>query len=386
MNQPIFKLFCLSIAFLMLLVSTNAQSQTKPRDKRTGPIFVFQTDEFWLNLHHFLYVLGRAENKERDAAREAVARAPADQECGFEKLNVQEQAVWQEAVSSYAKGPSKKDLVFDDPLPAITNALAGAGNAKSLTGSEVDPAIAAVLQRAAPIYRKAWWKNHSQANRRWQKSIQVLVDSYGANVLAFITKAYTMEWRAAGFVVHVSGYSNWAGAYSTKGNLLVLSSQSTELQELYGFETIFHEGMHQWDDQVFEVLRAQAIKLNKFFPRGLDHALIFYTAGEAVRRVVREERARRVARRDAFRGGVNQQAPRAGVTPEAIRDKVIQSAPRAPEYVPYAERFGIWNRGLGSLKPALDEIWKPYLDGHGTRDAALAALITRTAIEPKKKQ
>ncbi len=41
-----------------------------------GAIFVFHTGEFWLNLHHFLYVLGRAENKERDTSREAVAGAP----------------------------------------------------------------------------------------------------------------------------------------------------------------------------------------------------------------------------------------------------------------------------------------------------------------------
>ena len=41
------------------------------------PIFIFQTDEFWLNLHHFLYVLGRAQNKTSDASREAVIGAPA---------------------------------------------------------------------------------------------------------------------------------------------------------------------------------------------------------------------------------------------------------------------------------------------------------------------
>jgi hypothetical protein len=141
----------------------------------------------------------------------------------------------------------------------------------------------------------------------------------------------------------VSGYANWAGAYSITGNLLVLSSQSPSLQELYGLETIFHEGMHQWDDQVFEALRAQAIKLNKFFPRGLDHALIFYTAGEAVRHVVRS-------------------------------------------HVPYGEKYGIWQRGLASFKPALDELWNPYLAGEGMRDEALAALIQRTAIEPPKKK
>ena len=324
--------------------SSDAMStvHAKTPDTRGGAIFVFRTDEFWLNLHHFLYVLGRAENKERETSREAVAGAPGDQERGFEKLSAKEQTIWREAVASYATGPSKKDIVFDDPLPALTNALARAGDSRSLTGSKVDPAVAAILRRAAPIYRKAWWKKHHDANRNWQRVIQSLVDRHGATVLAFISNMYKLQWPAAGFPVHVSAYSNWAGAYSTSGNLLVISSQSPGIQATYGLETIFHEGMHQWDDQVFEALREQARKVNKVAPRGLSHALIFFTAGEAVRRVV-------------------------------------------PEHVSYAEKFGVWQRGLGPMKVALEEIWKPYLDGHGTRDEAFAELIKRTAIDPTQK-
>ncbi|HUS09190.1 MAG TPA: hypothetical protein VMZ30_01900 [Pyrinomonadaceae bacterium] len=95
----------------------SSTSRAEARDKRSGPIFVFHTDEFWLNLHHFLYVLGRAENKEKDTARKAVAGAPADQERGFRKLSVREQEIWREAVASYTRDVSKKDIVFDNPLP-----------------------------------------------------------------------------------------------------------------------------------------------------------------------------------------------------------------------------------------------------------------------------
>jgi hypothetical protein len=334
----------LSLVFLTMSLSICVQSQlnTSTPVKTPGAIFVFHTDEFWLNLHHFLYVLGRAENKERDTSREAVAGASDDQQRGLEQLSAKEQTIWREAVASYASGPSKKDLVFDDPLPALTRALARAGDSKSLTGSEVDPAVAASLERAAPIYRKVWWKKHRAGNRNWQKELQALVGRHGPTVLAFITGKYKLQWPAAGFPVHVSAYSNWAGAYSTTGDLLVLSSLSAGTQGLYGLETIFHEGIHQWDGQVFEVLRKQAIKANKFFPRGVSHALIFFTSGEAVRRAV-------------------------------------------PEHVPYAEKFGVWQRGMGPFKVALEETWKPYLDGRGTRDEAFAELIKRTAVEPPQK-
>lgn len=323
---------------------SSADMTAEPAQKRetsATAIFVFHTDEFWLNLHHFLYVLGRAENNEVNATRDAVAEAPRDQERGLEKLSEKEQLLWREAVAFYASRLSKKDLVFDDAMPALTNALARAGNAKSLTGSDVDATIAATLERAAPVYRKAWWRNHLEANRKWTKSIQVLVDRHGATVLAFITKAYQLQWPAAGFPVHVSAYTNWAGAYSTRGNLLVIASLPLGNQAAYGLETIFHEGMHQWD-MVFEALGEQAKKANKVVPRGLSHALIFFTAGEAVRNVL-------------------------------------------PEHVPYAEEFGVWQRGMAQFKAALEEVWKPYLYGQGTRDEALLELVKRTAIEPTKK-
>ncbi len=347
MSQRILVPISIAAAFITLSLSICAQSQfTSPSqrastDERKGPIFVFHTDEFWLNLHHFLYVLGRAENRERDTARAAVAGAPADQERGFTKLSEKEKTIWREAVASYAAGVSKKDVVFDAPLPAVAAALARAGDSKKLMAAEIDPAIATILERAAPIYRKAWWKQHRDANRSWQKSIQALVDQHGASVLSFITNAYKMEWPEAGFPVHVSGYTNWAGAYSTTGNLLVMASQNPELQGLYGFETAFHEAMHQWDEQIFEALRQQAIKANKFFPRGVSHSMIFFTAGEAVRRVV-------------------------------------------PSHVPYADKFGVWQRGLAPMKTALEETWKPYLDGRGTREEAFTALVVRTAVDPPK--
>ena len=330
----------LRYGFIAFVLSTCAvvsaqQKSRSPQNKTDKSIFIFHTDEFWLNLHHFLYVLGRAQNKTTDTSREAVVGAPADQEKGLAGLTTTERDVWNEAVSAYAATLSTKDLIFDDPLPALTKALSQAGEARSLAGVEVDPSTAAVLQRAEPIYRKAWWPAHRSANRAWRSSIQPYVDKHGSTVLSFITHAYQLTWPEAGYAVHLSAYSNWAGAYSTKGDLLVLSSLNEANGGAYGLEIIFHEGMHQWDSQVFEALRTQARLQNKLVPRGLSHALIFFTAGEAVRRVI-------------------------------------------PGHVPYAEKGGVWQRGMMHFKQPIEETWKPYLDGKGTRDEAFAELIKRT--------
>jgi hypothetical protein len=306
-----------------------------------SPIFILNADEFWLNLHSFLYVLGRAENKTRDSLRSAVNGAPADQEKGLARLTKDEQAIWHEAVTSYSQGLSKKDAVFDEPLPAIARELASAGDATSLRGVGVDPGVTALLDRVAPIYRKAWWPAHHAANQHWQTEIQKLLDAHGPAVLRFITNAYKMEWPSGGFPVHISAYANWAGAYSTSGNLLVLSSLTEGTQGPYGLENIFHEGMHPWDQQVLHALQERARRLDRKVPEGLSHALIFFTAGQAVRSVF-------------------------------------------PEHTPYADKFGVWERGFGRFKPALEQIWKPYLEGRGSRDDAFAELIKRTAPDPAR--
>lgn len=317
------------ILLLSLLLSAGQAAQP-------SPLFRFESNEVWLNLHHYLYVLGRARAKTADSSRDAVSGAPADEARGLETLTEAERRAWSEAVGFYADGLSRKDAVFDDPLPAITRALANADEASSLAGTSVDPAVAAALERVIPIYRKAWWPAHQAANRARQTEIQGLVDRYGRQVLAHITRAYGMEWPSGGYPVHWSAFSNWAGAYSTRGNVLVMSSLAADLRGAHGLETAFHEGMHQWDTLVQKLLSDEARRTNTRLPPNLSHGMIFFTAGDAVRRVV-------------------------------------------PNHVPYAEAFGVWDRGFGVFKTPLQETWQPYLDGQGTRDEAIAALVARAA-------
>ena len=151
------KRIAILIALLLVNQAFVISAPAKVAEQKPGPIFVFHTDEFWLNLSHFLYVLGRAQNKAPDAGREAVVNAPEDQTRGLTKLNAKEQTAWREVVTAYAASFSKKDLIFDESASTVTKALAGAGDGKSLKGVVIDPALAALLERAAPIYRKAWW-------------------------------------------------------------------------------------------------------------------------------------------------------------------------------------------------------------------------------------
>ena len=308
-----------------------------------APIFKFESDEFWLNLHKFLYVLGRAQNKDPNASRAAVAGAPGDAERGLASLTDAERKTWADAVTAYTRGLSGKDPIRDRDLALIEGQLADIDDARDVSGAMVDASLRALLEGAAPVYRKAWWSSHRTANRAFVSSTQELLKAQGSTTLQFITRAYQMPWPAGGYPVHAVAYASWAGAYSTWGNLLIVSSNAGAGTSGWGgLESVFHESMHQWDEAVEMLLTAQAAAAGGQVPFNLSHALIFFTSGEAVRRV----------------------------------------APAG--YVPYADSAGVWQRGMTALKAAIEEIWLPYLNGRGTRDEALAALVRRTLVAQPK--
>lgn len=297
------------------------------------PIFRFEADGFWLNLHHFLYVLGRAQNGFPDAKRSAVEKAPADQVEGLNSLNDADRTAWADAVTFYANGLSKQDAISDRNLIDVTNAMRVPPTATS-KALKVDAALLATLERAAPIYRRVWWPRHQKANNDRVREYAGLLEQHGDSVLAVLTRAYQLDWPKGGYPVNMSGYTNWAGAYSTDGDLLVVSSLDELTHGSIGLESIFHEGMHQWDQPML----ARLVRLSKEHqtapPRGgITHALIWYTAAEAVKSVF-------------------------------------------PKHVGYAEYLGMWRQNPnGSFKAGLDAYWKPYLDGKGTLDAALIGLL-----------
>lgn len=295
----------------------------------------FYSDDFWLNLHHFLYVLGQSEAKMPNWQRAAVADAPIDQDKSLSGLTPEEQKIWREAVAAYVAGPSRRDAISDRVLVTLTGTLATLGDSPALASATpvVPPDTAATLERAAPIYRKAWWPAHHRANQQWTAEMRALVDRHGERVVAFITTLYQLPWPHGGYPVHVSAYTNWAGAYSTSGPLLVVSSLVQGNHGDSGLELVFHESMHQWDQPIGAKLEELARATGKKVPDGLTHAMIWFTAGEAVRQVI-------------------------------------------PSHVPIAEAGGIWKRQPNAtLRPAIEAAWAPFVKGKGTRDEALAELV-----------
>jgi hypothetical protein len=333
----------LVVAAMAGLLSTSAAAQTPA----PSSMFRFSADNFWLNLHHFLWVLGRAQNKAPDAGRTSVAGAPADAAAGLTKLTDAERAAWNEAVNDYASTLSQIGSVLAPPLTEVAGPLSAIGDTPALDGVAIHPAVRAVLEGAAPAYRKVWWPAHRARHLAYQARLLEQLERHGRTMHDFITRVYGLAWPAAGFPVHFVTFVSPQGNYSIatpRGPMLVLETNENPANAgLFPLEIVFHEGMHQWDLDVATMLRAQGEKLNVPIPQDLSHAMIFYTTGEGVRR--------------------------------------IDSA-----HVPLAQFSGVWSFRLSGapvpaerlLKP-LREIWQPYLDGKGTRDEALATLVAAAA-------
>jgi len=296
------------------------------------PLFTFHSG-FWLNADHFLYVLGRAAANAPDSHRSAVAGAVTDSESA--DLSGQARAAWKSAVSAYQNDFSERDLVFDREMAATTKTLAEADDDPAPPPTLGKP-LDAVLESAAPIYREYWWPRHADADQEFTAELEELLAQYGRPIAEFIAKVWQQHWPSAGFTVEVSAYANWAGAYSTRGGLIVISSLASANAGSQGLETIFHEAMHQWDRAMAARIGKAARRLRQPVPSQLLHSLIFYTAGFAVSRTV-------------------------------------------PDHQPYAQVNGLWTRG--SLHPLndLDAYWRPYLEGKVELDEALRNLLSPAA-------
>jgi hypothetical protein len=315
------------VALMILVVTARvATAQTTMQ-----PIFTYHSS-FWLNLHQYLYVLGRIQAKMPDIQRRAVAGVPDDEAKGLALLNDRERETWREIVRAYAAGASRQDAVFDEPLVVAGQALARARDSATLDGTGLDETLKELLERAAPIYRKAWWPSHEAANRARIAELDGLVQKHGPAILAYLTRAYEKTWVADGYPVQFTAFSNWAGAFSTRGQHLVFSSLDPGLGGNLGLETLFHEAMHQWDGPVYEQLTAAAKTQQKQVPGNLSHAMIFYAAGEAVRAQI-------------------------------------------PGHRTYAETRGMWDGPFAQFKLQLDAVWRPYISGQGRLDEILPNLF-----------
>jgi pimeloyl-ACP methyl ester carboxylesterase/cephalosporin-C deacetylase-like acetyl esterase len=281
---------------------------------------------FWINLHNFLYGLGRRGEE-----------SPAPAAGG--PLTGEERRAWEGALATYRREYARRDYLFDREMARINTALGAAGGSPSLPGAGLPPPLVVALQAAAPVYRAHWWPTHDAANRGWIAEVTPRLERYGPAIAKRLAQAYRVEWPAEPIPVDVTVDAGRVGAYTTDDPTHVtLSSVDPSQHGDLGLESLFHEASHGWDQKLIDGVAKAAASRSRPAPESLWHALLFYTVGEATRSVL--------------------------------------AAGGNPNYIPFAVRNSVYDRGpMRGYPPAMKAAWQPYLDGKTDFASALRAVI-----------
>jgi hypothetical protein len=201
---------------------------------------------------------------------------------------------------------------------------------------------------ARPAYAGCRWATQDAKNRAWIEELKKQLASHEATVARRLEALYQNAWGGLPMPVDMVETVSWSGANSiildSGGGHLMISSQNPIRNAL---EIVFHEASHALMDRgdpVRKALADAAAAAKSRLPGDLWHVVLFYTTGEAVRRVLVDD--------------------------------------SQPAYTPMLEE--IYARGSWvEYRPAVEKEWRPYLDGRrsltASADALIAALQRPTA-------
>jgi hypothetical protein len=289
------------LAALVLFCACAAPPVQHEVSRARPALFEFHSDP-WVNLHQRLLA---------EAQGDANWHVPVVQCPCAASL-----PAWESAVAGYRAKFQDRDPTFDRALARANLALAMA-RPRHPAAEEVWPLLSPVFER----YSQVSWPEDDAKNRAWIDAARPLVARWGPEIAAELAKRYETTWPSAPIRVEVSRFAGWAGAYTTFSPILVtMSSEDPGYQGPAALEMLFHEASHGLTQILVHDLDMAFVVRGKTPPRALDHVIIFYTAGEIVRRKL------------------------------------------GPSHVPYAYKNGVYARGWSDLEKVVAVHWRAWLD------------------------
>ena len=253
-----------------LLACVLLVAQSTGTQARQPELFDFHST-FWMNLHHYLHALARPAG----ALLEAVPASAA----------AEERQEWAEAVDYYKSQYGRRSLLFDEELVRIKQALIIAGSNDDLRDARLEPEHRAMLEAAAPIYRKHWWIDHNTANQQFIDALQPLLTQHGRAMASRLAASFDAAWPETPIrvdVVHDAGPPGNAYTIS-EPTLITIGAGDPRHRGVAALELVFHEASHRWDAVLMKDVSDVARGLKRRAPPGLWHGLLFYNAGVITR-------------------------------------------------------------------------------------------------------
>lgn len=300
----------------------------------TTPHFVFYSD-FDTNLNDALINAGVARRFHK-----AQLFHDGDEAACFSKLPAEVRSAWEHALDYYAEiisptgSNSNQRYLLRAQLAGFDDALNDAD------GRQFVEIARSFRLAAAPAFKACRWPVQDERNRKWIEMLKRQLAADEQKLAPRLEQLYQSHWAGLPIPVDVVQTVDFSGANTIldkpgTGHILI----AIENDAPYALEVVFHEASHILMGRNAPVRRAlekAAAAANFKLPGDLWHVVLFYTTGEAVRRLLIEE------------------------------DK--------PEYKPML--YGIFDRGVWvDYRSALESTWKPYVSGDKTLAEAAAALI-----------
>lgn len=310
----------------------------------TTPRFAFYSD-LDTNLNDALSAAGAA----RKGGKPELFHSGDEVAC-FGKLPPSARAGWDGAVGYYAEIISPADWI-DRQQYLLRVQLAGFDEELKDDRARQFVEIARSFRAAAtPAYKACRWAAQDEKNRRWIEELKPRLAADEERIVSRLERLYKKQWNGLPILVDIVETVSWSGANSifrrpAGGHLLI----SNSYQGPAALEIVFHEASHllmDRGDPLRQALDRAASAADFRLPDDLWHVVLFYTTGEAVRRILED-------------GG-------------------------KPGYTPMV--YGIFDRGTwdGYRKP-LESTWRPYLDGKRALPEAAGSLI-EALPKPEKPQ
>ena len=324
---------CYTRSAVVLLTPSVSLGQAPARTPVvTTPHFAFYSD-LETNLNDALIAAGLA----RKGGKPQLFHSGTEVSC-FDKLPPSVRAGWDRAVDYYAEIISPADWtdrqqhLLRVQLVGFTEELKDAGDLQFVE-------IARSFRAAAtPAYKVCRWAAQDEKNHRSIEDLKSRLAVDEQRIAARLEQLYQKRWGGLPIPVDIVETVNWSGANSilrdpAGGHLLI----STSYQGPAALEIVFHEASHLLmgrGDPLRQALNSAASTVDYRLPGDLWHVVLFYTTGEAVRRILDD------------------------------REK----------YTPIV--YEIFERGTwDEYRQALESTWKPYLEGKRDLSEAAASLI-----------
>jgi hypothetical protein len=313
-----------SIYLNLLIALLGMQGTVRTAEAASRPPFEFH-DFIWVNIHHYLY--NEAFPTHQPGAGQAIEASSAP-----------ERAQIATAIEFYRAHYTGRDLLFDDELPKITARLIAAQNSDKLPHSGIPADLRRTLESVYPIYKSRLWPAQSAENEKWIAHSKDLMSQYGSAVQARLEAVLQREFSDGPYQVYAVHEANWAGGYTFRPAHTIVSSGRPDYAGPASLEMVFHESLHAGPfDEVQAAIDEEFARQHAKDDLRLGHAVLFYSAGEAVHEVLKQH----------------------GI-----------------DYEQFVYKNGVFShRDWKVCDAAIREYWLPYMEGHGEMKDAISRMV-----------